>query len=160
MTELRLPEVNRILLSGRLTREPDRRYAPDATPVTTFDLAFHRRYRNRDGSAAEQTGFVSVITYQRLAEVCGEYLHKGSAVLVEGRLQMRTFEGEKGEHRTRLEVRADNVHFLDRRPETAGTVEEDATAETGPSEDARSARTRTTPAARRSSKKDIEGELF
>jgi single-strand DNA-binding protein len=161
MTELRLPEVNRLLLSGRLTREPDKRYAPDGTPVTSFDLAFHRRYRNRDGSAAEQTGFVAVITYQRLAEVCGEYLHKGSAVLVEGRLQMRTFTGEKGERRTRLEIRAENVHFLERRPESAGTDEEDATAGPGPGEDAQQPRTRATPASRRTSKrKDIEGELF
>ncbi len=161
MTELRLPEVNRLLLSGRLTREPDKRYAPDGTPVTSFDIAFHRRYRNRDGSAAEQTGFVAVITYQRLAEVCGEYLHKGSAVLVEGRLQMRTFTGEKGERRTRLEIRAENVHFLERRPETAAADEEDATAGPGPSEDATTPRGRATASGRRTSRrKDIEGELF
>lgn len=116
MTELRLPEINRVLVSGRLTRDPDRRTAPDGTAVTFFDLAFHRRYRNRDGSAGEQTGFVGVVCYQRLAEVTGEYLRKGSPVLVEGRLQMREWKTERGERRTRLELRADMVHFLERRP--------------------------------------------
>jgi single-strand DNA-binding protein len=154
MSELRLPEVNRVILSGRLTREPDKRYAPDATPVTTFDLAFHRHFRNRDGSAGEQTGFVAVLTYQRLAEVCGEYLHKGSAVLVEGRLQMRTWEAEKGERRTRLEIRADSVHFLDRRPDQAAGAE----AAEAASEEARTEGGRTR--ARHAAKGKIEGELF
>src|SRR5204862_6483074 len=77
MSELKLPEINRLMISGRLTRDPDKRFAQDGTPVTTFDLAFHRRFRNRDGSLGEQTGYVTVLTYQRLAEVCGEYLRKG-----------------------------------------------------------------------------------
>jgi len=157
MSELRLPDVNRVMLSGRLTREPDKRYAPDATPVTSFDLAFHRRFRNRDGSSGEQTGFVAVITYQRLAEVCGVYLHKGSAVLVEGRLQMRTWRAEKGEQRSRLEIRADSVHFLDRKPEHAAGVE----AAEAASEEARAERGRgRSRATRGPGKQDIEGELF
>ena len=107
MSELKLPEINRLLLSGRLTRDPDKRYAGDGTAVTSFGLAFHRRYRARDGSAQEQSGFVTVMTYQRLAEVCGQYLKKGSAVLVEGRLQMREWTSPKGATSTRLEVRAE-----------------------------------------------------
>jgi single-strand DNA-binding protein len=120
MSELKLPEINRVLLSGRLTRDPDRRYAADGTTVTSFGLAFHRRYRGRDGRPAEQTGFVTVLTYLRLAEVCGQYLKKGSAVLVEGRLQMREWTTPRGEKGSRLEVRGEMVHFLERRPE--GTV--------------------------------------
>jgi single-strand DNA-binding protein len=116
MTELKLPEINRVVISGRLTRDPDKRFAPDGTPVTTFDLAFHRRFRNKDGSFGEQTGFVTVVTYQRLAEVCGEHLRKGSPVIAEGRLQFREWKNEKGERRTRLEVRGDMVHFLGRKP--------------------------------------------
>ena len=117
MSELKLPEINRVLLSGRLTRDPDRRYAADGTTVTGFDLAFHRRYRGRDGSPAEQAGFVTVMTYQRLAEVCGQYLKKGAAVLVEGRLQMREWTTPTGQKRSRLELRGEMVHFLERRPE-------------------------------------------
>lgn len=115
MTELKLPEINRVLLSGRLTRDPELRYASDGTQVTNFSLAFHRRYRARDGSMGEQTGFVNVMTYQRLAEVCGHCLHKGSPVLVEGRLQMREWTTGRA-RRTRLEIRADLVHFLEKAP--------------------------------------------
>ena len=115
VTQLKLPEVNRVILSGRLTRDPDARYAADGTRVTSFTLAFHRRYRARDGKPAEQTGFVAVLTYQRLAEVCAQYLRRGSAVLVEGRLQMREWIAE-GRKRQRLELRADAVHFLEKAP--------------------------------------------
>ena len=83
MTELKLPEVNRVLLSGRLTRDPDGRFANDGTAITQLDLAFHRRYRSREGTASEQTGYVTVMTYQRMAEVCHQYLRKGSAVLID-----------------------------------------------------------------------------
>ncbi|MBI1799618.1 MAG: single-stranded DNA-binding protein [Candidatus Eisenbacteria bacterium] len=115
MTELKLPEVNRVMLSGRLTRDPDRRYAPDGTPVTSFTIAFHRRYRGRDGKMAEQTGYVTIVAYQRLAEVCGQYLKQGSAVLVEGRLQVREWNAPQGgEAQKRLEIRGESVHFLER----------------------------------------------
>jgi single-strand DNA-binding protein len=131
MTELKLPEVNRVLLSGRLTVEPDKRYAPDGTHVTSFTLAFHRRYRGRDGRFAEQTGFATVMTYHRLAEVCGQYLKKGSAVLVEGRLQMREWSTARGEKRQRLEIRGDSVHFLERMPGGSAESESPAEAEEG-----------------------------
>jgi single-strand DNA-binding protein len=114
VTELKLPEINRVLLSGRLTRDPELRYAADGTPITTLELAFHRRYRGKDGQASEQTGYVAVLTYQRLAEVCGQYLKKGSAVLVEGRLQMREWPEAGATRRKRLEVRGESVHFLEK----------------------------------------------
>ena len=128
MTELRLPDVNRVLLSGRLTRDPELRYASDGTPVTQIDLAFHRRYRARDGAAAEQTGYVTVMTYARLAEVCGQYLKKGGAVLVEGRLQMREWGAAQGGKRQRLEIRAESVHFMERAPAGTGTGHHEAPA--------------------------------
>jgi single-strand DNA-binding protein len=133
MSELKLPEINRVLLSGRLTRDPDLRYAPDGTAVTSFGLAFNRHYRARDGSSAEHAGFVTVMTYQRLAEVCGQYLRKGGAVLVEGRLQMREWTTPQGHKGSRLEIRGDMVHFLERRPEPA-PPEEVPDAEPAPSQ--------------------------
>ena len=114
MSELRVPEINHVTLSGRLTHEPDRRYATDGTPITRLSLAFHRRFRSREGRAAEQTGYATVLTYSRLADVCAHYLHKGSAVLIEGRLQMREWGSERGVKRQRLEIRADSVHFLEK----------------------------------------------
>jgi len=129
MTELRLPEVNRVVLSGRLTRDPDRRYASDGTAITSLPLAFHRRYKNRDGKLAEHTGYVTVMCYQRLAEVCAQFLHTGSAVLVEGRLQMREWANARGEKQHALEVRADSVHFLEKaagagQPDEPGAAED------------------------------------
>ena len=131
MSELRLPELNRVVLSGRLTRDPDRRYASDGTAVTSLPLAFHRRYRTRDGKAAEHTGYVTVMCYQRLAEVCAQYLHTGSAVVVEGRLQMREWANARGEKQHTLEVRAESVHFLEKAP--AGTTSDDPGATEDPS---------------------------
>ena len=123
MSELRLPEINRVVLSGRLTRDPDRRYASDGTSITLLPLAFHRRYRTREGNVAEHTGYVTVMCYQRLAEVCAQYLHTGSPVVVEGRLQMREWTGARGEKHQALEVRADSVHFLEK---AAGALDPDA----------------------------------
>ena len=130
MSELKLPEINRVTLSGRLTRDPEKRYASDGTPVTTFTLAFHRRYRTREGSWEEHTGYVMVASYQRLAEVCALYLRTGSPVLVEGRLQMREWTTTRGEKRTSLEVRAESVHFLEKVPAGAADA-----PDTGPLED-------------------------
>ena len=123
MPELRLPEINRVTLSGRLTRDPDKRYAADGTGVTRLTLAFHRRYRADDGSWSEHTGFVTVVCYQRLAEVCATYLRSGSPVLVEGRLQMREWTTARGEKKQSLEVRADSVHFLEKAPGGAESPE-------------------------------------
>ncbi len=134
MTELRLPEINRVLLSGRLTHDPEMRYAADGTHITNFPIAFNRRYRDRRGNLAEQTGFVTVMTYQRLAEVCGQRLKKGNAVLVEGRLQMREWSGPRGEKRQRLEVRGELVHFLEKLPpgSSPGSGEQAREAEDNP----------------------------
>ena len=123
MTELRLPEINRVVLSGRLTRDPDRRYASDGTAITTLPLAFHRRYKNRDGTMSEHTGYGTVMCYQRLAEVCAQYLHTGSAELVEGRLQMREWANARGEKQHALELRADSVHFLEKATGAGQTAE-------------------------------------
>lgn len=114
MSELKLPEINRVTLSGRLTRDPDKRYVQDGTPVTNFSLAFHRRYRNRAGEWEENTGYVTVMCYQRLAEVVAQYLRAGSPVVVEGRLQMREWATTRGEKRQTLELRAESVHFLEK----------------------------------------------
>jgi single-strand DNA-binding protein len=131
MPELRLPEVNRVTLSGRLTRDPEKRYAADGTEVTRFSLAFHRRFKSSAGQWTEHTGYVTVVCYQRLAEVCARYLRTGSPVLVEGRLQMREWATERGEKRQSLEVRAESVHFLEKAPggeQPAGDATEDPTS--------------------------------
>lgn len=130
MTQLKLPEVNRVMLSGRLTRDPEPRFAADGTQVTSFTIAFHRRFRARDGRYQEHTGYAMVMTYQRLAEVCGQYLKKGAPVLVEGRLQMREWNTRQGGKQQRLEVRAEMVHFLEKPAGADGSEGPTAAAET------------------------------
>lgn len=131
MTELKLPDVNRVLLSGRLTRDPDPRYASDGTQITSFTLVFHRYFKAADGQWARHPGYVVVKTYETLAENCAKYLHRGSAVLVEGRLQMREWTAAQGETQQRLEIRAELVHFLERLHTDAGPEAPASTNEPG-----------------------------
>ena len=105
MTELKLPEINRVLLSGRLTRDPERRYAADGTEITSLDLAFNRHYRGRDGKLAEHAGFVTIVTYLRLAEVCAQYRNAdggsvyfrpmGMALMTDVAMQLKKDKGAK-----------------------------------------------------------------
>ncbi|MCU0607634.1 MAG: single-stranded DNA-binding protein [Candidatus Edwardsbacteria bacterium] len=114
MTELRLAELNRIFLVGRLTKDPEVRQTTNGTPVANFTIAVNRRYKNAAGEWKDETTFVGIVAWQKLAELCKQYLAKGRAVLVEGKLQSRSWETEDGQKRSLLEVRADRVEFLDR----------------------------------------------
>jgi single-strand DNA-binding protein len=118
VSELKLPSVNRILIAGRLTRDPEVRYTQGGTAVATLGVASSRSYRDPKDPAGgwkEETCFVNVVTWAQLAERCGDSLKKGSAVFVEGRLQSRSWETEDGNRRTVVEIRADRVLFLDKR---------------------------------------------
>ncbi len=116
MTEIRLVRVNRVQLSGRVTRDLTLRYAPDGTPVVTFTVAFNRWLRNEDGHWQEIPGFIGVLVSGRLAERCRDHLHKGSALYLEGRLQDRRYRSSDGRTRSLIEIRADHVQFLEREP--------------------------------------------
>lgn len=114
MADLRLPSLNRVLIAGRLTRDPELRYTPSGTAVCNLRLASSRRYKDRSGEWQDDATFVNVVAWSRTAENCGEYLKKGSAVLVEGRLQSRSWETEDGQKRSVVEINAIRVEFLDR----------------------------------------------
>jgi single-strand DNA-binding protein len=114
MTELRLAELNRVFMVGRLTKDPEIRQTTNGTPVTNFTIAVNRRYKNAAGEWKDETTFVGIVAWQKLAELCKQYLAKGRAVLVEGKLQTHSWETEDGQKRTLLEVRADRIEFLDR----------------------------------------------
>lgn len=113
--------VNKVLLSGRLTRDPELRYTPSGTAVSSFAVASSRSYKGQDGEWKQSVAFVNVVVWGKLAVLANEYLKKGSAVFVEGRLNSRSWETEEGQKRSALEVRAERVQFLDRiaRPEVA-----------------------------------------
>jgi single-strand DNA-binding protein len=114
MNEIRLPSLNTVHLSGRLTRDPELRYTQSGVPVFNARLATNHFFRAADGEWKRETTYIGVVAWQGLAERCFENLHKGSAVLVGGRLASSEWETEKGERRSSVEIRADRIQFLDR----------------------------------------------
>ena len=104
---------NKVLLIGRLTRDPELKYTPSGTAVANFGLAINRTYKDTNGEKVEDVCFIDIVAWERLAEVASEYLAKGRQAFIEGRLQMHIWEKEDGEKRSKLEVVAQNVQFLD-----------------------------------------------
>jgi len=134
MARLSMIDVNKVLLAGRLTRDPELRYTPSGVAVTTLGLAVSRKYTSKTGEKKEDTCFVNVVAWQKTAELCAEYLAKGRAVFVEGRLQSRSWETEGGQKRSAIEVRADRIQFLEwpekeAPAEAAASEEEEETSE-------------------------------
>ncbi len=107
-----MASLNKALLIGNLTRDPELRYVPSGSAVASFTVAMNRVYKLQTGEKKEESSFVRVVVWGRLAEVCGEYLKKGSPVFVEGRLQSRSWDGADGQKRSTLEVIATNIQFL------------------------------------------------
>ena len=105
---------NKVILIGNLTRDPELRYTPQGTSVCNFGLAVNRKYKQGEEMKEEVT-FISVVVFGKQADTCGQYLNKGSSVLVEGRLQERRWETEDGQKRSRHEVVAQSVRFLSRK---------------------------------------------
>lgn len=134
---------HRIIIAGHLGRDPEMRYTPDGTPVTTFTMASSRRWTGQNGEQQEETIWFRISAFGRLAETCNQYLSKGRAVLVEGRLRPdgsgnpRIWVGNDGIARANFEVVAQTVRFLGGRgeetteeaPQTAPVYEEEGEEE-------------------------------
>ena len=103
--------LNKIILIGRLVRDPELRYTPNGAAVASFAIAVDRQYTNRQGN--RETDFIDIVVWQKLAETCANPLGKGRLVAVEGRLQIRSYETQEGQRRKVAEVVAENVRFLD-----------------------------------------------
>jgi single-strand DNA-binding protein len=114
-----MASLNHIFMVGNLTRDPEVRYTPSGTAVGTLRLASTRVFMV-EGQKKEETCFIDVVVWEKLAEVCRDHLSKGSPVLVEGRLQYEQWKTEGGETRSRHRIRADRVHFLGRGREGGG----------------------------------------
>ena len=124
-----MPALNRVQLIGYLGKDPEGRFTPTGKKVTQFSLAVSNRWKSRDGETKETTEWVNIEAWERLGEVCQEYLKKGSLVYIEGRLKTDKYE-EKGETRYFTKVVAQTVQFLSdtRASETAeqaGLLEEE-----------------------------------
>jgi len=109
---------NRIILIGNLTKDPELRYTPQGTPVTTFRLAVTSRFRQSSGETKDETLFIDTVVFGKQAETVSQYLGKGRTVLVEGRLQERRWESD-GQQRSKFEVIAQSVKFLSKKPDSA-----------------------------------------
>ena len=107
-----MASLNRVILIGNLTRDPELRYTPDGTPVASFTIAVNRPFTTRQGE--READFIPVVVWRKRAETCSEYLAKGSQVAVDGRLQIRNYEDKDGIKRRVAEVVAWRVEFLQR----------------------------------------------
>jgi len=116
--------LNKAMLIGRLTRDPEMRYTQSGTAMTRFGIATNRYGTGPDGERKEFTDFHNVVAWNQgkrnLAEICAQYLKKGSLVYVEGRLQTRSWEGQDGQKRTTTEINAQDVQFLESRGSGGG----------------------------------------
>jgi single-strand DNA-binding protein len=114
-----MADLNRVFLMGNLTADPEVRYAPSGDAVGDLRMAINRRYKGRDGQDHDEVCYVSVVVWGRQAETCGQYLQKGSQVMVEGSLKYDQWEKD-GQKHSRLLVRANRVQFLGGRPQGQG----------------------------------------
>lgn len=114
--------LNRVVLIGRLTKDPELRYTPNGVAVATFTLAVDRSRLNPQGE--READFIPIVVWQKQAENCANYIGKGRLVAVDGRLQVRTYDGKDGQRRWVTEVVAESVRFLDKRDSASGTSQE------------------------------------
>jgi len=123
-----MASYNQVTLIGNLTKDPELRYIPSGSAVCNLGLAINRTYTNAEGEKQEDVTFVDIVCWNKLAEACSQYLHKGSPVFVEGRLQQKSWETEDGSKRSKHEVVARTVQFLNGKPKD----EEDAQGDNVP----------------------------
>jgi len=109
--------VNKVILVGRLGRDPESRFTASGQPVCNFSLATDRSYRDRNGQTQKQTEWHKIVVWGKLAEICQKYLKKGSQIFVEGRIQSRQWEDQQGQKRTAFEIVANEMRMLGSRAE-------------------------------------------
>jgi len=110
--------LNRVILIGNLTRDPELRYTPNGVAVTTFTLAVNRPYSGQGGE--READYINIVAWRQLADLCANYLKKGRKAAVEGRLQTRSYDNKEGKKVYVTEVVADNVQFLSARDSAEG----------------------------------------
>jgi single-strand DNA-binding protein len=128
-----MASVNKVIIVGNLGKDPESRYLPDGGAVCNFSVATTDKWKDKSGESQERTEWHRVSTFARLAEICGEYLKKGSQVYIEGRLQTRKWQDKEGHDRYTTEIVADRMQMLGSR---GGGGEPMARESRGPSEGA------------------------
>ncbi|MAT38797.1 MAG: single-stranded DNA-binding protein [Ectothiorhodospiraceae bacterium] len=135
MPDLKMPELNYVLIVGNLTKDPVYRTTSNNTPVVNFSIASNRRYRDRSNIWQEDVCYVGIVAWNKLAESCHQRLRKGSAVLVEGELQTRNWKSEDGSQRSVLEVKARRIQFLNKFTRYNGNGEQSHNGENNNNDD-------------------------
>jgi single-strand DNA-binding protein len=107
-----MASLNKVLLIGNLTKDPELRYTPGGTAVANLRIAVNRKFKDRTGELKEDTCFVTVTAWDKQAEVCNQYLQKGRPIFVEGILQSRSWETPDGQKRSTIDVRAERIQFM------------------------------------------------
>jgi single-strand DNA-binding protein len=122
-----MPALNRVQLIGHLGKDPESRFIPTGKKVVTFSLAVSNRRKSAEGEAREFTEWVNIEAWERLGEICEQYLHKGSLIFLEGRLKTDKYDDKSGETKYFTKVVAQAMQMLDRKPgeEPVSTVEEE-----------------------------------
>ena len=115
--------LNKVMIIGNLGADPEMRFTPGGSPVTTFNVAVSRVYSPPEGERKVETEWFSVVTWTKLAETCNQYLTKGQKIYCEGRLHTRSWDGQDGQKHYKTEVIAERVIFLDKK-QAAGRSEE------------------------------------
>jgi single-strand DNA-binding protein len=113
--------VNKVILIGRLGKDPEVRYTPDGTMVTNFRIATDEQWKDKNGEKVQRTEWHQIVTYRKLAEICGNYLVKGKLVFIEGRIQTRSWEDKEGIKRYTTEIIASNMKMLDSKGQNKST---------------------------------------
>ncbi len=114
MADLKMPELNSVIVAGNLTKDPVFRQTSNNTPVVNFHIAANRRYKDSSNQWQEDVCYVGVVAWNKLADSCRDRLRKGSAVLIDGELQSRTFKTDDDRNRTIVEIKAKRIQFLNK----------------------------------------------
>lgn len=123
--------VNHVILVGNLGKDPELRYTPSGQAVATFSLATSESYKDRDGNSQTKTEWHNIVVWRQLAEICGQYLHKGKQVYIEGRLQTRKYEDKNGATRYTTEIVADQMKMLGGRDDQESRQSDRGSARSG-----------------------------
>lgn len=115
-----MANLNKVLLIGRLTRDPELRYTPSGTPLAEFGIAVNRFRKGQDGNRQEETAFVDITAWGKTGELAHQYLKKGRQVFIEGHLKFDSWTSQDGQKRSKLGVVVDNMQFIDSRQEEGG----------------------------------------
>ena len=113
--DLRMPSINKVIISGNLVRDPDTRILENGNHLAKMSIANNQRYRDKNGEWQEKTCYVNIIAWRKTAELVSEFCRKGSPVLIEGELVFNSWEDRGGNKRNQLEVNARRIQFLERR---------------------------------------------